>query len=72
MTNEDDQISNGRFLTEEDIANRASSFTIPSRMAKAAHQHQQKSPKPLPEPDPSLPAPVRHQFRPTSKPKARS
>ena len=70
MIPEDEQFTNMRWLTEEDIANRASSFTIPSRMAKAAHQHQQKSPKPLPEPDPSLPAPVRHQFRPTSKPKA--
>ena len=72
MTPEDDQLLHGRFLTEEDIARRASSFTIPSRMAKAANQHRAKSPKPLPVPDPSEPAPVRHQFRPTSKPKARS
>ena len=70
MTPEDDQFLHGRFMTEEDIASKPSSFTIPSRMAKAAHQHQVKCSKPLPAPDPS--EPERHQFRPTSRTKARS
>ncbi len=68
MNDDDNTLKHGRFMTENDIAAMSSAFTMPSRLAKRVLDLQ-KPQAPLPEPDPSEPAPVRHQFRPTSKPK---
>ena len=56
-----------RPLTDEDIANMPTSFTIPSRLAKEIEDRKKRPalPQAL---NPSEPEPVGHQFRPTSKP----
>ena len=67
MNDDDNTLKHGRFMTDEDIAAMPSAFTIPSRLAKQIADRKKRPAQP--EPDPSEPAPVRHQFRPTSKPK---